>query len=124
MLAAFLFVNADEIRSLWGNPTQIVPVESMVVMVVDQACDELGQSIVQQKACSAPTHLNALRLPDGRYWQISTQVPAHRGMLTDRDLRGHRLAVAGRLFSPIQTFEIQTMQDLGETLETAALHRH
>ena len=83
------------------------------IVVVDVDCDHAGRSLGEQRTCSMKHHLNAFKTKDGSYWNINLDRAAHRRLLVDREMRGHRLVVEGRLFSRIQTLQMTGYTDLG-----------
>jgi len=86
------------------------------VMVVDRDSDEAGVGISGQRACTHPHHVNALKLEDGSYWTISSEQPEFRYLLLDRDVRGQRLVVEGRLYPDIDTVRLTAVQTLDARL--------
>ena len=112
LLAVLLLpgVNAPGIRGLEGDFLKIVGEE---IVVVDVDCDHAGRSLAEQRTCSAKHHLNVFKTSDGSYWNINLDREAHRRLLVDRDMRGHRLVVDGRLFPRILTLQMTGYTDLG-----------
>lgn len=121
LLAAFVWVSRDE----WtggrrgGGAPAVRAVLEQSVLVVDQVCDEAGLPLEHQRSCPDPRHLNALKLADGRYWQIALHDERARRLVVDREMRGHRLLVAGELHGTIETLEIRDLTDLGLEMQTA-----
>jgi len=92
---------------------------SRVVTVVDFDCDNAGRPFDQQRLCTHPKHLNALKLDDGGYWQISLDSKVGRELITERAIRGTRMRVEGRFYERIRTLQLDRADEVG--LETARL---
>ena len=90
-----------------------------VVTVVDFDCDNAGRSLEQQRQCTHPKHLNALKLDDGGYWQVSLDHEVGRELITERSLRGTRMRVEGLLYERIRTLQVDRAEEVG--LQTASL---
>jgi hypothetical protein len=88
------------------------------VLVVDIDCEMAGRTLDQQRNCTHPHHLNALRVSADRYWNLSLVQPLGRRLVADRDMRGHRLQIVGDLYASIQTLDVTeyTDQDLDRDL--------
>ncbi len=100
-----------------GEPLEPLPgsgerqvVRGQVVVVVDRQCDSAGRSLEQQRHCKHRLHVNALKLPDGKYWNLSTGQTDGREIILDRGMRGRRLAVDGDLFPLIRTLWLTGVQ--------------
>jgi len=91
------------------SPTRV----NRVVTVVDFDCDNAGLAVAQQRLCTHPKHLNALRLDDGGYWQISLDHAAGRELITDRTIRGARMRVEGWFFERIRTLQVERAEEVG-----------
>lgn len=85
-----------------------------LVTVVDRECDRMGAALADQRGCRHPRHLNALKRSDGSYWSVSLDGELGREMITDPEMRGHRLRVEGLLFPRIETLKIDSLDDLGQ----------
>jgi len=96
-----------------GGPGVVVREE---VMVVDRDCDQAGVGIPGQRGCKHPHHINALKLADGSYWSISSDDADFRYLLLDRDVRGERLVVQGRLFEDTDTIRVTAVESLAARL--------
>jgi anti-sigma factor (TIGR02949 family) len=81
--------------------------------VVDRDCDRAGYTLDQQRRCGHPEHLNALKLPDGSYWHIDQGSSVAPQLVTDREMRGHRIRVEGDYNPQARTVQLQRVQDLG-----------
>jgi hypothetical protein len=92
---------------------------SREVTVVDYDCDAAGRSFGQQRLCTHPKHLNALKLENGDYWQISLDHPVGRELITDREIRGTRMFVEGWFYERIQTLQVDRADPIG--VEAASL---
>ncbi|MCP3978705.1 MAG: hypothetical protein GY716_05145 [bacterium] len=92
-----------------------IPVEREV-MVVDLDCDRAGKPVRQQRKCMHRRHLNALKLRDGTYWHPALDDSAYRGLAFDRDMRGHRLLVSGKLYPAIGTVRVERARELDREL--------
>ena len=75
--------------------------------------DRAGRSLGQQRACTHPRHLNALKLDDGRYWQISLDHEVGRELTTDRAIRGSRMRVEGWFYERIRTLQVDRADPVG-----------
>jgi hypothetical protein len=86
--------------------------------VVDIDCERAGQTLDEQRLCTHPYHLNALKLGPDQYWNVSLQQEAGRRLVADRDMRGHRVLVTGDLYTSIRTLHLTgfTDQDLEGSL--------
>jgi len=82
-------------------------------MVVDRDCDRAGHTLDQQRRCRHPEHLNALKLPDGSYWRIDQASSVDPQLVTDPEMRGHRIRVEGEYQPQARTIRLQRIQDLG-----------
>lgn len=108
MLLAMLLI------PIGGAPEQrAVEQVSELVTVVDRECDRKGADLADQRGCRHPRHLNALKRADGSYLNVSLEGELGRKMITDREMRGHRLRVEGLLFPRIETLKIDQLDDLG-----------
>ena len=96
---------------------------SQEVLVVDRDCDRAGAPIAAQRACRNQYHLNALKLPDGSYWNVSLDRESSRSLLVDAEMRGHRMHVEGEFFPRIRTLRLDGTEDLGLITVQAAHHR-
>ena len=92
-----------------------------VVTLVDRACDIAGRSFDEQRGCTRPKHLNAFKLDDGTYWDLSLDNATARNLVTDRELRGTRMHVEGTLYERIHTLQLESAQPIEPT--TARLTR-
>lgn len=90
-----------------------------VVTVVDFDCDNAGRSFEQQRQCTHPKHLNALKLDEGGYWQVSLDHEVGRELITERRIRGTRMRVEGLLYERIRTLQVDRAEEVH--LETASL---
>ena len=112
LLALLVIPNFD----LGSSPTAHL---SQLVTVVDFDCDNAGRPFDQQRLCTHPKHLNALKLEDGGYWQISLDSEVGRDLITDRAIRGTRMHVEGWFFERIRTLQVDRADEVG--VETARL---
>jgi anti-sigma factor (TIGR02949 family) len=85
-------------------------------VVVDLDCELAGYTLKQQRQCTHPRHLNALKLDGGTYWNISIDDDLGRGLVVDREMRGHRLHVVGDLYTGIRTLHLTDVHDLDPAL--------
>jgi anti-sigma factor (TIGR02949 family) len=85
-------------------------------VVVDLDCEAAGYTLRQQRQCTHPRHLNALKLDSGTYWNISIDDELGRDLVVDREMRGHRLRVVGELYTGIRTLHLTDVQDLESSL--------
>jgi len=76
-----------------------------VVTVVDIDCELAGRTLAEQRNCTHPHHLNALRVAASL-----DQGPGSR-LVADRDMRGHRLHVVGDLYAGIRTLRVTDYTD-------------
>ena len=106
LLALLLIPTADLGSSSLSRVTR-------VVTVVDFDCDKAGRSLGQQRVCTHPRHLNALKLDDGRYWQISLDHEVGRELTTDRTIRGSRMRVEGWFYERIRTLQVDRADPAG-----------
>jgi hypothetical protein len=83
------------------------------VTVVDFDCDNAGRPFDQQRLCTHPKHLNALKLEDGGYWQISLDSEVGRDLITDRAIRGTRMHVEGWFYERIRTLQVDRANEVG-----------
>ena len=90
------------------------------VMVVDRDCDLAGVGISCQRGCTHPHHINALKLADGSYWTINSEDAEFRYLLLDREVRGERLVVRGRLYPDIETVRLTAVESLDARLYRVA----
>ena len=95
-----------------GEPGQHARYVEDDVMVVDPDCDRWGRSIAAQRKCRLHRHLNALKLADGTYWNISLDRPDYRDLLTDPAMRGLRLHVAGDYYPRLRTLQVHSAREL------------
>jgi anti-sigma factor (TIGR02949 family) len=102
-----------------------VPVREEVV-VVDRDCDQAGRSVDDQRRCTHPLHINALKLADGSYWTISPDQTDFRYLLLDRGVRGHELVVRGELYRDAEMIRLTEIERLGTRLlkPRPGVHRH
>jgi len=120
----FAAMAASILLALLVIPTHNLDSSSLVrvtqlVTVVDFACDNAGRSYGQQRQCTHPKHLNALKLDDGGYWRISLDHEVGRELTTDRAIRGTRMRVEGWLYERIRTLQVDQADEVG--LEAASL---
>jgi len=83
------------------------------VVVVDYDCDRGGMPLEAQRGCRHPHHINALKTPDGTYWNIAQETAGARELLLDRAMRGHRVRVEGDYYPHLHTVRLSRHQDLG-----------
>jgi mycothiol system anti-sigma-R factor len=83
------------------------------VTVVDEECDRAGISAERQRGCKKADHLNALKLKDGSYWNLSLDGPEARHIAAEPLDRGRRLVVEGDLYTPIRTLHVTHVRDPG-----------
>jgi hypothetical protein len=102
------------------RPDGVVHVEREVT-VVDIDCETAGRSVQDQRACTHPHHLNALRVGSDRYWNVSLDGDLGRRLAADRDMRGHRLSVVGDLYTHSRTLRLAsfTVDDLEHGLSAS-----
>jgi hypothetical protein len=93
------------------------------VTVVDIDCEGMGWTLAQQRQCTHPHHLNALKVGPDQYWNISLDQELGRRLVADREMRGHRLHVVGDLYSSIHTLRLAsfTDEDLDHALTASVL---
>ena len=118
--AAAALLMAVLVPSLVGDldvapPGPGVPVHEEV-MVVDRDCDKAGRSVDDQRRCTHPLHINALKLADGSYWTISPDQTDFRYLLLDRGVRGRKLVVRGELYRDAETIRLTEIERLGSRL--------
>lgn len=80
--------------------------------IVDFDCDRAGLPLEMQRRCTVRSHLNALKLDDGEYVHFNDHQADYRNLVSDMDLRGHRVTVHGTLHPEIRTLEIVGLEDL------------
>jgi anti-sigma factor (TIGR02949 family) len=102
-----------------GSPPGSLPVDRDV-LVVDLECDRAGAALDDQRACDEPQHLNALKVGNERYWNVSMDQDGFRHLVIDPAWRGHRLRVRGDLFTRIRTVRLTDFEDLGRAAAPAA----
>ena len=90
----------------------VMPVEREVLLV-DLECDRAGRSFEQQRRCTNPLHLNAFKVGAAKYWTIGVDPDSDRGLVVDRDARGHQLQVVGDLYTRIRTLQVTSYTDKG-----------
>lgn len=90
----------------------VVPVDREV-WLVDLDCDRAGLTFEQQRGCTNPRHLNAFKIGPGKYWAIGVDPESDRGLVVDREARGHRLHVVGNLYTAIHTLQVTSHTDRG-----------
>lgn len=95
------------------GPQGAVLIEGREVLVVDRECDRAGRSMDQQRRCTHPLHVNALKLAGGNYWNLAADEEAARQMLLDRDLRGSRLVVSGQYYPGLHTLHVTGYEVVG-----------
>ncbi|NIM63568.1 MAG: hypothetical protein GTN89_03710 [Acidobacteria bacterium] len=105
-LAASVLLAVLVLPQFDSGPSPVTRVGPRIVTVVDFDCDKFGADFGQQRLCTHPRHLNALKLEDGGYWQISADGEVGRELITDRDLRGTRMRVEGWLYERIHTLQV------------------
>ena len=93
-----------------------------VVTLVDRACDSAGRSFEQQRGCERPKHLNAFKLEDGTYWDLSLDRDAARDLVTAREMRGTRMHVEGWLYERIDTLQLESAQPIGPASTRLTFH--
>jgi hypothetical protein len=81
------------------------------VTVVDIDCESMGRTLVQQRQCTHPHHLNALKVEPDQYWNISLDQELGRRLVADPEMRGHQLRVVGDLHSSIHTLQLTSFTD-------------
>jgi hypothetical protein len=81
------------------------------VVVVDGVCDRAGLTLGEQRACSDPRHLNALKCSDGGYWSVLLTDGRLRALALDREVRGRRLVVDGEFYPTIRSVRIESWRD-------------
>lgn len=113
MLLAVLVIPSRNIEM--SSPVRV----TRVVTVVDFDCDNAGRSFEQQRQCARPKHLNALKLDEGGYWQVSLDHEIGRKLITGRGLRGTRMRVEGLLYEGIRTLQVDRAEEAD--LETVGL---
>lgn len=118
-LAASLLLAVLLLPTFDPGTSPVTRVDPRVVTLVDFDCDKSGLSYGQQRLCTHPRHLNALKLEDGGYWQISADHEEGRELITDRELRGTRMRVEGWLFERIRTLQVDRAVPAG--IEAARL---
>jgi len=101
------------------SPARSLAPVSRVVTVVDFNCDRAGRPYEQQRLCADHTHLNALKLEEGGYWQIGSDRQAGRELITDRAIRGARMRVEGLFFERTRTLHVERAAEFG--VEAASL---
>lgn len=91
------------------------------VTVVDIDCEGAGRTLEEQRRCTHPHHLNALKVGPDQYWNVSLQQEAGRRLVTDREMRGHRILVTGDLYTSSRTLHVTGFadQDLEGSLSAA-----
>jgi len=82
-----------------------------VVTVVDIDCELAGRTLAEQRNCTHPHHLNALRVAADEYWNVSLDQGPGSRLVADRDMRGHRLHVVGDLYAGIRTLRVTDYTD-------------
>jgi len=97
----------------------IVHVEREVT-VVDIECEDAGMSLSHQRHCLNPLHLNALRVAPDRYWNVALEGELARRLVTDREMRGHRVRVVGDLHASTRTLHLASYDDRGLDLGLTA----
>ena len=113
VLLALLVIPSHNLES--SSPVRV----TRVATVVDFDCDNAGASFEQQRQCTHPKHLNALKLDEGGYWQISLDHAVGRDLITERSNRGTRMRVEGWFYERIRTLQVNRAEQVG--LETASL---
>lgn len=118
--AAALLLMAVLVPSLIGDREDApagagVTVQEEVV-VVDRDCDKAGRSVEDQRRCTHPLHINALKLAEGSYWTISPDQTDFRYLLLDRGVRGRKLVVRGELYRDAETIRLTEIERLGSRL--------
>lgn len=115
-LAASLLLAWVLVPLIGGRPgsaaVAMVAVDEQVT-VVDLDCDRMGKTLEQQIRCPDPNHLNALKVSDGDYWNLSMDHDTARRIVVDEAMRGHLLRVRGDLYSAIGTLRLSDYEDLG-----------
>jgi anti-sigma factor (TIGR02949 family) len=108
LLPGLLGVGGSGWRSLAG-PVHV----QRQVTVVDFDCDRAGRTMDQQRDCTHPHHLNALKVGPDRYWNVSLDHPVARALVVEQEMRGHLLQVEGELYAGIETLRLTDFTDLG-----------
>ena len=98
----------------------VVQIEEEVT-VVDLDCDRAGRTLAEQRLCRHPLHLNALKVAEDRYWNVSLDQALSRRLVADEEMRGHRLLVSGDLYTRIRTLRVSDYSDLGMVGVSAGL---
>ena len=88
-------------------------IEPEEVMLVDLNCDRAGLTFEQQRRCTNPLHLNVFKVGPAEYWTIGVDPDSDRGLLVDRNARGHQLHVVGNLYTRIRTLHVTSHTDKG-----------
>ncbi len=110
--AAALILALRLVPALSRIGSGVVPVDREV-MLVDLDCDRAGRTFEQQRRCTNPLHLNALKVGPAKYWTIGVDPDSDRGLVVDRDARGHQLHVVGDLYTRIRTLHVTSHTDQG-----------
>ena len=76
------------------------------VTVVDIDCERAGRSLQEQRGCTHPHHVNALKVAPGRYWAISLDHELGRQLVSDPGMRGRQLRVSGDLYTSSGTLHL------------------
>jgi len=95
-----------------GGPASAAALVHGVVTVVDLDCDRAGKDLAHQRRCLDPHHVNALKHADGSYWTMDASRPEFRYLLLDRDRRGEKLRVAGRMLLGTSVIRLQSVEPL------------
>ena len=82
-------------------------------LLVDRACDKMGRTLEQQRACRARDHVNVLKVGSGDYWMINLDRPEAVRLAHEPELRGHRFEVRGAFYPKIGTVQVDEFRDLG-----------
>ncbi len=90
----------------------VVPVDREVLLV-DLDCDRAGLTYERQRGCTNPLHLNGFKVGPSEYWTIGLDPDSDRGPVVDRDARGHRMHVVGKLYTQMQALYLTRYTDLG-----------
>ncbi len=101
-------------RGAGGSPVPAMAVYTGVI--VDSTCDKAGLSILQQMDCPDHTHLNALKLTDGRYLYFNLYQSRYTRFVTDPRMRGREITVQAAVYPDIQTLEIVNLQEVAGKL--------
>jgi hypothetical protein len=98
-----------------GDEVGAIPVGRDAVLG-DIDCSRAGRSVDEQRKCRHHRHINALKVADDTYWNISLEDEQFRELVLDQERRGQQIRVTGVYFPQLNTVRLEQVQDLSGTL--------